>query len=430
MRYEIPCGEEILNVDLPEQNVLFYSTPVQPELSCNPDELIERALDAPYGSPQLEELVISANSILILMDDITRPTPKKLLIEHLLRRLKRAGKTDAQIRLAFAPGTHRPLTDEEILDLLGAEIVGRFEIVNINYKHIDRLIYIGDSPSGIPIDVYREAVEADFLIGIGNIVPHVSAGWGGGAKIVQPGVCGERTTQGTHLMAALEQNVMETCGNAENKCRHEMELIARRVGLKFIINTVMDEHKQILGVFCGDCVDAHRAGVILAKKILCPPIPAKADILIASANPCEIDFWQGGKPYVFAQYAVRDGGTLIFVLEGREGLCGNSPEHEYVLRHYSMLTEEIIRRDVEDHVIKDLIAVDTPIYHDQIRKRNINVLLVTKGFTQADANALGFEMTSGLDEAIEKAFARQGSHAKIGIIPYCGETLVMCEKKE
>lgn len=426
MRYEIPCGEEILFVNIPEENVIFYVTPVQIGQTLNADELIEEALDAPFGSLHLEEAVASAQKILVLLDDITRPTPKKQLIEHIIVRLERAGKTDNQIMLAFAPGTHRPLTEEEILKLLGAEIVGRFEIININYKNTERLVYIGDSPSGIPIDVYREAVEADYLIGIGNIVPHVSAGWGGGAKIVQPGICGERTTQGTHLMAALEQNVMETCGNADNKCRHEMELIAKRVGLKFIVNTVMDEHQRLQGVFCGDCVEAHRAGVAMAKKVLCPEIPAKADILIASANPCEIDFWQGGKPYVFAQYAIRDGGTLIFVMEGREGLCGNSPEHEYVLRHYSTLSEETIRLDVQNGVISDLIGVDTPIYHDQIRKRGINVLLVTKGFTQADADALGFELARDLDTAIEKAFRIQGSLAKVGIIPYCGETLVRC----
>ena len=217
---------------------------------------------------------------------------------------------------------------------------------------------------------------------------------------------------------------METCGNADNKCRREMELIARQVGLKFIVNTVMDENKNVLGVFCGDFIDAHRAGVQMAKKVLSPEIPCKADIVIASANPCEIDFWQGDKPFVFAQYGLKDNGTLIFVIEGREGLCGNASHHEATLRKYCTLSEERIRQDVKDGKIDDVIAVDNPIHLDQVRRRGVNTLVVTRGFSERDCKDLGFEMTGGLNDAVARAFARQGDGATVGIIPYCGETMV------
>ena len=424
MKYQIPFGKEMLYADLPKEQVLFYAEPIKPEVPSNADVLIEEALDHPIGTKRLEEMVTADQKILILSDDLTRPTPKRQLIEHILKRLKKVGVPDKNITICLAPGTHRTMTDKELLETFGSEMLQRFEILNINYKYADHLVYLGDTPTGTPIEVYREAIEADFIIGIGNIVPHMSAGWGGGAKIVQPGICGEKTTRGTHLMAALEQNIIETCGNAENKCRHEMEVIARQVGLKFIMNTVMDEHKHILGVFCGDCVEAHRAGVVLAKQVMCPEIPERADILIASANPCQIDFWQGGKPFTFAQHGIKDGGTIIFVMAGEEGLCGNAPEHDYVVRNYSTTSEEKIREDVKNGVIKDAIAIDTPICCDQVRKRGVHTLLVTKGLSQEDCNALGFEMASTLEDALEKAFAKHGKDAKVGIIPYCGETLV------
>ena len=430
MNYTIPFGRDVLTVELPEDRVLYYASPMKPSIPDDPHKLIEESLDNPIGTKRLEEMVQPGQKILVLIDDVTRPTPKKLLLEHVLGRLSKAGILRENISICIAPGTHRPMTEEEKRVHLGTEIIENYRLINQNYADLDELVYIGDTPSGIPIDVYKVALEADFILGIGNIVPHVSAGWGGGAKIVQPGICGERTTQGTHTIAALEQNVMETCGNADNQCRREMEMIAEKVGLKFIVNTVMDEEKHILGVFSGDFIKAHRSGIELARQVLSPEIPCKTDIVIASANPADLDFWQADKPFVFAQYGLKDGGTLIFVMAGEEGLSGNAPHHEPTLRKYCTLSEETIRDHVKRGLIEDVIAIDNPIHLDQVRKRGVNTLLVSKGFTQADADALGFELCSDFDEAMNRANAKQGVDSTIGIIPYCGETLVHIRKDD
>lgn len=427
MKYSIPFGKKMIDVDLTGHNVIFCAEMMHPPIPEDVHVLIDEALNAPYGTPRLSQMVKPNSKIMVLCDDITRPTPKRLLLSHVVKAFEKAGVPDENILVCIAPGTHRPMTDQELLDNFGDELLSRFRFMNINYKETEKLINIGRSPSGIDIEVYKEALNADFILGIGNIVPHVSAGWGGGAKIVQPGICGEITTQQTHVIAALEQNVFETCGNPDNQCRREMELIAGQVGLKFIVNTVMDESGHVLGVFCGDFIKAHRAGVAFAKTVLCPKIPARADIVIASANPCEIDFWQGDKPFVFAQYGLKDNGTLIFVMAAQEGLCGNAPEHEAVLRKYCTLTEQDVRRDVERGVIEDLIGIDAPIHLDQSRKRGIKTILVSEGMDQNDAADLGFEWSPSLDAAMNTAFARHGSAASVGIIPYCGETLVQCE---
>ena len=422
--YTIPFGKDTLSFCLDEENVMYYASPLIPEVPDNPSEIIEKALEHPIGTPKLEEMLSSEMRILVLIDDITRPTPKKILLEHVLARIEKAGVPDSQVTICVAPGTHRPMTESEKLEHIGKDILNRYTFLNQSFQDENNFINIGVTPSGIPIDVYKIVLETDFILGIGNIVPHVSAGWGGGAKIVQPGICGERTTQGTHTIAALDQNVMETCGNADNQCRHEMEAIAEKIGLQFIVNTVMDENKNILGVFSGHFVKAHREGIKMAKRVLCPEIPLKTDIVIASANTAEVDFWQADKPFVFAQYGLKDNGTLIFVLSGDEGLCGNAPHHEKALRQLCTLSEETIRQMVVDNEIEDLIAIDNPIHLDQVRKRGVNTLLVTHGFSQADADDLGFELCSDICEAIKKAFARQGDRATVGIIPYCGETMV------
>ena len=427
--YSIPFGKEQLSFALDEERVRYYASPMLPDVPDNPDEIIESALDHPYGTPRLEQMLTPDMRVLVLIDDITRPTPKRIMLQHVLARIRAAGLPESHVTICIAPGTHRPMTEEEKLEHIGRDILDTYRLINQDFRDTENFVSLGTTPSGIPIDVYKIVLETDFILGIGNIVPHVSAGWGGGAKIVQPGICGERTTQGTHIIAALQQNVMETCGNADNQCRHEMEAIAEKVGLKFIVNTVMDENRHILGVFAGHFIDAHREGIRMARQVLSPEIPCKTDIVIASANPAEVDFWQADKPFVFAQYGLKDNGTLIFALSGDEGLCGNAPHHEKALRQLCTLREETIRKMVDNGEIEDLIAIDNPIHLDQVRKRGVNTLLVTHGFSQADADALGFELCSDMDEAIRKAEARQGPDATIGIIPYCGETMVRLKEQ-
>ena len=120
-------------------------------------------------------------------------------------------------------------------------------------------------PSGVPVMMNRTVSEADLVIGIGSIVPHRYCGWSGGAKIVQPGVCGEATTVATHLMITLDPGVR--LGNVENVVRHEMEAVAERAGLRFIVNTVVSARGDVVSVVAGDPVKAHRAGVRLAEKV-------------------------------------------------------------------------------------------------------------------------------------------------------------------
>ena len=241
--------------------------------------------------------------------------------------------------------------------------------------------------------------------------------------MIQPGVCSERTTEITHLMACTLQPVLEVCGNADNQTRAEMEKTAGQVGLDFIVNTVLDENKNILGVFTGHYIKAHREGVKLAKKVMCPGIPAQGDILIASAYPSDIDFWQGCKPYIYAQYGVKEGGVLIFTIDGCEGLCGNAPQHEETLRKWSLVSFEEQKAAVDKGEIKDVVGINVPLFHSTVRHRTATIC-VSRGFTAEDAACLGFDYARSMDETLEKAFNIKGKEAKVGIIPYCGETLV------
>lgn len=424
-RYMLPYGDKGMEIDVPDKNFLYYAEPVTSREIPDQDRIITEAFGHPIGTGRLEDMVCPEQEIVILLDDITRPTPKRILLQEVLRRLEHAGVPDSRITLIMALGTHRILTEDEIETHIGMDIIKRFRFLNLDYKDSSVFVDLGRSRNGTPIQVYRQVVEAGFKIAIGNIVPHIAAGWGGGCKMIQPGVCSERTTEITHLMACTLQNVLESCGTTDNLCRREMEEITAMVGLDFIVNTVMDEDKHILGLFCGHFIEAHRAGVLLAEQVMCPVIPRRADIVIASAAPADIDFWQGCKPYIFSHFGLRDNGVIIFVIRGKEGLCGNAPQHESTLRRYGSTDFTKIKQEVDAGRITDLVGANVPLFIASVRER-ATVLCVSEGFSEQDIRDIGFIPCNTVEAALDQAFGYLGAEASVGIIPFCGETLVRC----
>lgn len=224
--YEIPYGDKTLSCTA--EHVIFHAAARHPEPLPDPDNLIRAALDAPIGAPALEELVRPGSKVALIVDDITRPTPRQAILRHLSARLDAIPGLD--VSLIIALGTHRPMTDEEIRQDLG-EFAQKYPVVNTSYLDTERYAMAGKMPDGTSIMVYREVLEADTIIGIGNIVPHIAAGWGGGAKIIMPGVCGEETTTAIHNISNTQQDLLLTCGGTDNLFRRTMEELAARVGL-------------------------------------------------------------------------------------------------------------------------------------------------------------------------------------------------------
>jgi len=409
-------------LEFPEANLLFLAAPLVPGPAPEETAAIEAALAAPIGAPRLEDTLHPGMRVVILVDDITRPTPTARIIPHLMGRLAQAGIEPGEVKFILAPGTHRPATADELAQKLGRDVLDRYTVLNRDYRDESKFVSLGATASGVPIELDREVLEADFVIGLGNIIPHISAGWSGGGKIVLPGVCSRRTTDMMHYIACTVQHVLEVLGTTENIPRREIEEVARRAGLSFIVNTVLDEDHRIQGVFAGDPVMAHRAGVQLAERIMVVPIPAQADILVVSANPCHFDYWQGIKPYAYAHRAVRDGGVMIFLLDGGEGLCGDAPSHEPTLRRYMLRDFEEMKMDLEQGSADDIVGMNVPMYHAMLRRRVTN-FIVTNHWGADEVNVLGFEARPSAQIALDDAFRLLGSGAKVGIIPYGGETL-------
>jgi len=410
-------------VEIDDRNLLFYA--VHRTTAKIPDQagVIQRALENPIGTKKLEDLVKPDHSVVIMVDDITRPTPTVKILPHIIEKIEQVGIPDEAVHIFMAIGTHRPMTEEELCIKLGDGVRKRYRITNRDYREGD-FVSLGQTESGTPIEIDREVLEADFKIAVGNVVPHISAGWGGGSKMILPGVCSQKTTDMMHLMACIVQPVLEVIGSRDNKPRVEMDTIAEKVGLDFIVNTVMDGDKNMLGVFAGHFIEAHRKATEMAEKVMVIPIPAQADILIVSANPCYFDYWQGVKPYTYCHRAVREGGVIIFMLDGAEGLCGDAPSHEETVRKYLLWSFADQKAAVERGEVKDLVGLNVPMYHATVRHRVERTICVTNHLLPEDMDALGFNSAPDVQTALERAYEIVGRDARVGVIPFGGETLV------
>jgi len=370
----------------------------------------------------LRELATGRAKVLVLVEDNTRHTPVDRILPALLSYLNAAGVGDDHIEILGAPGTHRIMTDAEVRQKVGDDAYRRVKISQHDCTAAESMVelepvYAGDVE--IPVHVNRKILEADLLIGLGNILPHCGAGFSGGAKILQPGVCGAATTSATHVAATLLPEI--PLGDIDSPVRVGMEEVARRAGLDFIINVVRDPKGRILTVVAGDFVAAHRLGVEVSRHAYAAHFAEPADIVVVSSFPADIDWWQAEKGLIAAHFAVKEGGVIVFAAPCPEGLEHNHPLlHDWLKLSFAEGCAKVAATDPTD-VSADLIASDLGIDNAKIREK-ATILVVTDGLSNDDVSLLGYLRMPDLQTAVDTALELMPG-GTIGVLPYGGDCL-------
>lgn len=409
----IPYGAQTIDIRVPKEMIAWICSPADLPGVADVGQAVRDALDNLIGCPELSNLVQQrGKKTVLLVDDDTRSTPQKDILPVVLNRLNELGIRDADITAIIAVGTHRYMSREECLVKYGQEVMDRIKITNHISDDPAELVNLGSTKLGIPISINREFYEADLSIAIGNIIPHIYAGWSGGAKMVQPGVSGPATTSATHLVAA--PRFPEILGNVDNSVRKEMEEVARQSKLDLIINTVLNRHGEIVRVVAGDVVAAHRRGVEYAEKIYSFEFSESPDVLIVSSHPADKDFWQAIKAYTTASLMLKPGGTLIFISPCWEGVAPDHPTlFDLGQTPYEQPLEDALAGKYEDGV-----AVATYSALSIARSRIGRTMFYTEGIGQAELQHLGFEHTEDPQESIDQVLRSIGPQARIGIMTH------------
>ena len=410
-------------VDLGERRVFGPYAPSSGRFGRNGPTLAE-ALRKPIGTASLRalagNLIAGRKRVLILADDMTRSTPVKKILPPVLQELKAGGINPRDITILIGNGLHRKMTRREIRTHFGENIVRKIRIINHDAGFAPDLRLLCKAGDGTAVKVNRLLLESDFILSIGQIAPHRVAGFSGGAKMVQPGVCGREITASVHWRG-WRMDTGRVFGVRDNPVRAEMDRIAAKAGLAFIVNVVLGDDNRVRGVFAGHPVLAHRKGCAFADSIYRVRIK-KADIVIIDSYPCDLDLWQAAKAATPAEIAVKPGGSVIFVTPCPEKV---SKAHPGLMRGgYKPYSR--IKSDVRHGKLTDIIKASHMTAFGRILDK-ARIILVSPGFSKKETERLGFHFAPDAQSALDRETRRLGNKATITVIRQGGKLFPIAE---
>lgn len=414
----IPSSHSSYALQIPDSVRVTVAVPPHfPDLP-EPRQLIREALDHPIGTPPIEEMVRPNSKICIICDDITRPTPVWLILEHLLPRLLAAGVPKENIFFVIALGSHRRMTREEMIKKLGKRVVEEYTVLNSEFSDPSMLTQVGTSQLGTPIRVFKPAMEADFRIAIGNIIPHGCMGWSGGAKILYPGITSEDIVSEFHVMQGFQDGIVY--GMDECPVRLAVEEWTQKIGLHFIINMALTGDFRIYRVVAGDYIQAHRAGVENSKKTLGIPVPRKPNIVVVSSYPTDQDMWQCTKGVYAGGRIIAQGGSMIVLAPCVEGVGPHKdfPSHLGLYHGLEKLKARIDARETGEELLSMAVGVSIGKLHDIC-----TIHWLTNGCTEEEIRPSRFVWHR--EEEIQTVFDQvlaQYQEPEVLIIPVGGES--------
>ncbi len=277
---------------------------------------VNTAVNSPLDALPLHEFLAGGEKILVIVNDATRPTPTRIVLDAIADELAKA-----QARFIVATGAHRAPTEEEYRQIFGAHYDAfRSRCTAHVARDESSLVDLGATRNGTPILLNRAVFEADRVVAIGSVEPHYFAGYTGGRKAFLPGVAGFRTIEANHKLALSD--MARACELAHNPVSQDMDDALNLIAVPvFSIMTVLDKDQNLAWCSAGDIRSSFDEAVGKADAIFTVPILRKADLVVSVARfPMDIDLYQSQKAIDNGSLALKDGGTLIMVSSCRDGV--------------------------------------------------------------------------------------------------------------
>jgi len=414
MQIELAYGKTGLAVEVPDANLVKVLSMSNPIPITDTYIEITKSLLRPIGIDRtLFDMAKSRSSVCILICDITRPVPNRIILPPILKTLHAAGLKYEDILILIATGIHRPNLGDELTELVGDEIKSKYRIENHYSGDSDSHKYLGKTTRGADIWLDKRFVEADLKIATGFIEPHLMAGFSGGRKLIVPGIAGIETMKHMHGAEMLAHpNARE--GIIEGNPFHEEALeIANIAGVDFIVNVALNEKKEICGIFSGDLNKAHLAGVEFVYSSVRDTVPKPVDIVITTSAgyPLDTTFYQAIKGLTAALPIVKNEGTIIIAAECSQGIGSQD---------FTRLITETQNLDV--FVQKILHETYFVIDQWQLQEyakaaKKAKIILVSRGLTPQQKDAIHIPWAESVETALAGELARFGENARIAVIP-------------
>ena len=411
MKLSIGFGHKPQEVEIEDSLIMGILEPNEIQLEMTGEEEVKRSLKNPIGTGRLSQIVKKGEKVVIVTSDITRPLPSYKVIPSILDELYEVGVSPEDITVVFALGSHRPHTQEEIIQLVGERVYKEVKCID---SDANDSVSMGITKGGTPVDVFRVVAEADRRICIGNIEYHYFAGYSGGAKAIMPGVSTPAAIQANHRNMVLDDaKVGRLIGNP---VRDDLNEAIQYCPIDFIVNVVLNEKKEIIFSVAGDYIKAHRVGCEFLDKIYKKELKEKADVIIVSQGgaPKDINLYQTQKALANAEHAVKDGGIIILVGSCKEGFGSKIFEEWMTVADSS---DDIIARIREKFVLGGHKAAAIALV-----QKKAKIFMVSE--MDADiVKSIFMEPYTSVQEAYNDAIKELGQDVKVLVMPYGGSTL-------
>lgn len=411
----LPYGKSEICVRIPTRNFLGSIEPAEKHGVSDARAEIERALRERMGSRTLSDIVKPEHKVAIVVDDTTRPAPSNLMVPPILDELNMAGVKEENIAVIFGCGTHKAVTHEEAVRLLGEDVLNRVKVISHDCKAQD-LVYLGKTRKhGTKVYLNRVFAQADVKILTGDVCFHYYAGYGGGRKSVLPAVSGEESIKHNHAMLLHPQ--AKTGILEENPIHEDMVEAAKLAKVDFILNVVINKEGEIVKAFAGDLEQAFYEGVKLVDEMYRVPVDRKADIVVVSpgGHPADVNLFQAYKGVDNALEVVKRGGVIILVAECPEG-HGNQVFYDWMVKFKDL-------KAVEREIKRRFVLGGHKAYYLMKALRKVQIILVSSMPDYYAANVFKLKTARAVNDALNEAFSIAGKKAKVWAMPYGNFTL-------
>jgi len=320
MQIDVPYGKDgSMSASIDDDVTINFLEANDVEIG-NEDQNIQAAIESPINSKNFKDFLSDAKKVVVIVNDATRPTPTKKILEFIFEDLK---QTD--YNFIIATGAHRGPSEEEYVQIFGdfyPQIKDRI-IVHDARKDED-MVFLGNSSNGTPMHVNKAGVEADKIIIISSVEPHYFAGYTGGRKSFLPGIAGYKTIEANHKLALVpEAKALALDGNPVHEDMIDaIKTVKQEI---FSIMTVLDKHHKVYATCCGHINDSFHAAIDQANEVFAAPLKEKADIVVSVVKfPQDIDLYQAQKGIDNAKLALKEDGIMILVAMCRCGIGGKA----------------------------------------------------------------------------------------------------------
>lgn len=290
-------------------------------LLSQPEEKIYSALQNPIDSLPLKRIVkqkLAANpeaKAVVVISDNTRPVPysgESGILFPIVDEMIKAGLKLSQIRLLVATGTHRPMSPDELKDMLDPRINSlRLQTINHVCWNSKDLVCIGQTDLGGEIFLNRYYIESEIKILTGLVESHFMAGVSGGRKSICPGLLAENSTHILHGGPILSSPKARDLILEGNPVHEESLRIAKMVGCDMIVNVTLDSSYRLTGIFAGDLEKAHLEAVNKLKSYAAIPLQKKYDIILTNVGFVGVNHYQAAKGATICAPALKKNGFCI-----------------------------------------------------------------------------------------------------------------------